>query len=190
MFAMAVDLDGRDVIVVGAGRLGAHKAEQLLEANARVTVIALEVLAPLPAGIASLVVRGYRPGDLAGAFLVVSATGDPLVNNLIVAEATDRGLLINVVDDPTRSNFYFTAVHRDGDVVVSVSTSGASPALAQWIRTTVANVLPTNLASVAARLRAERAVVHAQGKSTEGYPWAARVRAVIDDVETESSRNE
>jgi siroheme synthase-like protein len=159
-----------------------HKVAQLLEAGARVTVISDAVLATLPEGIESLFLRRYEPGDLAGALLVVSATGDPEVNDLIVSEANQRNVLLNVVDDLARSTFYFTAVHRDGDVIVSVSTGGASPALAQWVRNTAAKALPRNLASVARQLRAERSALHEAGESTEDRPWMRRVEELTDEL--------
>jgi siroheme synthase-like protein len=182
MFPLVVDLKGRHVVVVGAGKVGAHKSAQLVAAGARVTVIADAVLAPLCDGVEEVVMRPYRRGDLCAAFLAVAATGDGDVNDVIVEEARERNILLNVVDDAERSNFYFTAVHRDGDVMVSVSTEGSSPALAQWVRNAVAAALPRNLGVVARRLRAERAALHARGASSENRPWAARVEALIDEL--------
>ena len=179
MFPLVADLSGRLVVVVGAGTVGTHKALQLLECGARVTIISESVLAPLPEGVDTHLARRYQYGDLAGALLVVAATGDAHVNDEIVREATERNLLLNVVDDLERSNFFFTAVHRDGDVVVSVSTSGASPALAQWVRATVARVLPNNLADVAQQLHEERRAYHERGESTEGRPWMQRVAELL-----------
>lgn len=190
MFPLVVDLRHRRVLVIGAGRVGAQKINQLLNAGATVSVITEEVCAPLAPEIASLVVRPYQRGDLAGAFLVVSAMGDSQVNDLIVAEAFELNILLNVVDDAARSNFFFTAVHRDGDVVVSVSTQGASPALAQWVRNVVAVTLPKNLASVARRLRAERDAIHGNEKSTENLEWMRRVQELIDEDEDVKSANE
>jgi siroheme synthase-like protein len=182
MFPLVVDLRGRRVVVVGAGEVGSHKSAQLLAAGARVTVISDAVLAQLPDGIEAVVVRPYRRGDLEGAFLAVGATGDRDVNDLLVEEADELSILLNVVDDLARSNFFFTAVHRDGDVLVSVSTEGSSPALAQWIRNAVGAALPRNLGAVAIRLRAERRALHAAGQSSENRPWAARVEALIDEL--------
>ena len=190
MFPLVVDLRSRRVLVIGAGRVGAQKINQLLNAGATVSVITDEVSAPLAPEIASLVVRPYQRGDLAGAFLVVSATGDSQVNDLIVAEALELNVLLNVVDDAARSNFFFTAVHRDGDVVVSVSTQGASPALAQWVRNVVAVTLPKNLASVARRLRAERDALHGDEKSTENLEWMRRVQELIDQDDEVKSSND
>ncbi len=180
MFPLVVDLRNRRVVVIGAGRVSAQKVAQLLAAGARITVITEEVLVPVSSEIESLVLRPYEYGDLDGAFLAVSATGNKEVDDRIVTEAGERNILLNVVDDAVRSNFFFTAVHRDGDVVVSVSTEGASPALAQWVRDVVATVLPKNLAVVAQRLRAERHALHSSGQSTENLAWMARVEELIN----------
>jgi len=181
MLPLALDLSGRDVLVIGMGRLGAHKATQLLEAGARVHVITDVVLVPVPEGVSSLRVRPYQPGDLRGYFLVVSATANGPVNDQIVAEAEENHILLNVVDDPSRCSFYFTSVHRDGDVIVSVSSSGASPSLAQWVRRRIQELLPAGLAHVASTLREERAALHAQGISTE-RDWSQRVQELTRDL--------
>ena len=171
MLPVALNLTGRPVTVIGAGTVGARKIAQLLEVGAVVTVIAEALRAPLPSGLATVRVRRYQPGDLAGAILVVAATGDPAVDDQIVAEAAARGQLLNVVDDPSRCSFYFTALHRDGDVVVAVSTSGSSPALASWVRDRIAASLPSGLGSLARQLAVLREARHRDGASTEGLAW-------------------
>lgn len=168
------------MLVVGAGRIGVGKAQLLIDAGARVRIITSEWLAAPPEGVDSIEQRPYRAGDLRGHLLVVSATGDADVNDLIVAEARTEGIWLNVVDDPERSDFFFTAVHRDGDVVVSVSTSGASPALAQELRSMIRRLLPSNLAHTAERLRADRTAVHESGASSEGIDWRPRIRQLLE----------
>jgi precorrin-2 dehydrogenase / sirohydrochlorin ferrochelatase len=180
---LALELTGKDVLVIGAGRIGAGKAALLVDAGARVTMISRDVLAELPRGLTTLVQRDYRDGDLAGYALVVSATGDAAVNDRVVIEARRANIWLNVVDDPERSDYFFTAVHRAGDVTVSVSTEGASPALAQVLRSMIAEGLPDNLAEVAEQLRLERATFHADGSSTEGIDWRARIRELLGDPE-------
>jgi len=178
MLPLAVDVVGRDVLIVGMGRVGSHKARLLIEAGARVHVITDVALVPSPEGVTSMQLRPYQPGDVAGYFLVVSATANDEVNDLIVADAVANNTLLNVVDDPRRCNFYFTSVHRDGDVIVSVSTSGASPSLAQWIRRRVQELLPAGLGQVASALRQERAALHERGESTE-LDWSSRVASLV-----------
>ena len=181
MLPLAFDLEGRDVLVVGFGRVGAHKAGLLIDAGARVHVITREALVDPPTTLASVSLREYRPGDLAGHALVVSATGDGETNDLIVAEARSRGVPLNVVDDPSRCSVYFTSVARDGDVVVSVSTSGSAPALAQWVRRRLEAALPPGIGRVARTLRAERDAMHAHGLSTE-VDWTARIEELLGDA--------
>lgn len=181
MLPLAFSLDGLDVLVVGAGVIGARKAAQLIEAGARVSVIAEEVRVNLPDGVASVEQRRYRRGDLEGFYLIVSATGDPATNDLIVAEAREARLWLNVVDDPDRSSFYFMALHRQGDVTVAVSTAGAAPALAQAVRSLIAERLPSNLAEVADTLREERRTLHESGATTENLDWRARIDELLGE---------
>ena len=181
MLPLALKLTGKDVLVIGAGRVGTGKAGLLVDAGASVTIITRDVLAELPRGLTSLEEREYRDGDLRGYALVVSATGDAATNDRVVDEARRESIWLNVVDDPQRSDFYFTAVHRAGDVTVSVSTEGASPALAQEVRSMIARSLPDNLADVAQTLRRERDDLHDRGTSTEGIDWRPRIRELLDD---------
>ena len=180
MLHLATNVEGQPVLVIGAGAIAAHKSGLLVDAGALVDVIAAELLAPLPEGVRSVEVRPYHPGDLDGYFLVVSATGSTETNDQIVAEAEHRRIWLNVVDDPERSNFYFAATHRSGEVVVSVSTEGGSPALGQILRDRIAASLPENLDEVVARLRVERRAMHARGQSTEGFDWVPQILAMLD----------
>lgn len=179
MLPLALRLDDRPVLVVGAGRIGAQKAAQLVAAGARVSVVSEEIKGVLPDGLAHVTERRFRPSDVTGYRLVIAATGDPDVNDVVVAAAESAGVWLNVVDDPERSSFYFMALHRDGDVCLAVTTGGASPALAQEVRSLAAASLPRNLAAVALALRAERRALHVAGASTEGLDWRRRVRELL-----------
>ena len=133
-----VKLSGRQCLVVGAGSVGAAKIAALLEAGARVTVVApeanLEVRELAAAGKLRWRPRPFRPLDLDGQFLVIAATPAREVNHAVFAEAQTRGILCNAVDDPPNCDFYFSAVVRRGDLQVAVSTAGESPAVAQMLR--------------------------------------------------------
>jgi siroheme synthase-like protein len=183
---LAFKLDGVEVLVLGAGVIGARKASQLIEAGARVTIISENVLVPLPEGVVRFEERRYVRGDLRGFSLVVSATGDTSVNDVVVEEAREERLWLNVVDDPERSSFYFMALHRQGDVTIAVSTAGAAPALAQEVRTLVANTLPQNLDRVASMLRDERRMLHDEGASTEAIDWRPRIRELLSAKDDEA----
>lgn len=178
---LALEVRDREVLVIGAGRLGAQKATQLLECGAVVDVIALEVLTPIPDGVRSLSIRGVRPTDVLEYWLVVAATGDASVNDEIVAVAHEHRVWLNVVDDPERSSLYFMALARTGDVTVAVGTEGASPALARHLRDLLAAALPKATASAARHLRNLRSQIHASGRSTFALDWGSTIASLLDE---------
>ena len=146
LFPMFLKLTARPVVVVGAGAIAESKIKSLLEAEAQVTVIAPEALPRVrkwdEGGDIVWVQREYREGDLAGAFLAVAATATPEVNRAVFAEAQERGVLVNAVDDPPFCDFYFPSVVRRGELQIAISTAGESPALAQRLRKEINAALP------------------------------------------------
>jgi siroheme synthase-like protein len=155
-YMTCLDLERRNVLVVGGGRVGVEKAEGLLECGAHVTVVAPEIESALERDDVELVRRGYRATDLDGRFLVVAATSSETVNRSVFADAEARGMLCNVVDVPELCSFILPAVHRVDPIAVAISTGGASPALAQRLRDDVAALVGPQHAELAAELRALR----------------------------------
>jgi len=143
-------VSGRRCVVVGGGSVAARKAEALAAAGAELVVVAPRVstaIRSLPA--VTVVEREYEGGDLEGAWLAVAATDDPEVNRRVHAEGEAARVWVNAVDDPPACSFTLPAVVRQGPVVVAVSTSGHSPALAAWIREKVAEQLGPEVALLA-----------------------------------------
>ena len=136
-YPINIDLRDRSVVIVGGGKVAARKARRLLLAGARVTVVAPRLEPSLAALAAKGRVRhqerGYRPGDLSGALLAFAATDDPQLNLLVAEEAKERGILADVVDAPRKSGFTTPAVLERGDLLITVSTGGASPVLSRQI---------------------------------------------------------
>ena len=152
-YMACIDLEGRDVLVVGGGRVAVEKVEGLLACGARVTVVAPEIAAELARPDVTLRRRAYVTADLDGRFLVVAATSTTPVNRRVFADAEARGLLCNVVDVPELCSFILPAVHRVDPIAVAISTGGASPALAQRLRDDIARVVRPEHATLARRLR-------------------------------------
>ncbi|MCZ2156180.1 MAG: bifunctional precorrin-2 dehydrogenase/sirohydrochlorin ferrochelatase [Bryobacterales bacterium] len=136
-FPVLLNLEGRRCLVIGGGLAAAEKALGLSAAGARVTVLASSIVEELGEAVmlghVVWVRRDYRPGDLDGYFLVVATTGSEQ-NEAIFVEAEERGVLMNALDDPRHCRFIFPSVHRQGDLVLAVSTSGVAPALAVRLR--------------------------------------------------------
>jgi siroheme synthase-like protein len=155
-YMACLDVAGRDCLVVGGGSVGLEKAHGLLDCGARVTVVAPEIVSELRELPVSLVERRYRSSDLGGRFLVMAATADPEVNRRVFVDAERRSLLCNVADAPDLCTFILPAVHRQDPIAIAVTTSGASPALAQRIRGEVAARYGPEYAELARSLRARR----------------------------------
>jgi precorrin-2 dehydrogenase / sirohydrochlorin ferrochelatase len=138
LFPVFIKLEHRPCLVVGAGEIAKAKIASLLEAGARVLVVAPDAAAEVRTLAASNRItwkrRKYQGSDLDGAFLVIAATSDGAVNHSVFAQARRRGILCNAVDDPPNCDFYFPAVVRRGDLQVAISTTGQSPAFAQKLR--------------------------------------------------------
>jgi uroporphyrin-III C-methyltransferase/precorrin-2 dehydrogenase/sirohydrochlorin ferrochelatase len=139
-YPIDLDITGRRVVVVGGGRVAVRRARTLLAAGAEVTVIAPQVepeLADLPLAVRR---RGYRDGDLEGAWLVHAATGDPAVNGAVAMEAERCRIWCVRADNALLSRAWAPAVTRHGDVTVAV-TAGGDPRRAQRLRAAISLAL-------------------------------------------------
>lgn len=160
-YPIFLDLRGRPCVVVGGGQVAERKVKALLRAGASVHVIS-PVVTPRLALLAAkkkigLTPRTYRKGDLnAGGknvatftrhqtslvkgaerqapLLVFAATDDPEVQRAIRRDAEEAGELLNAADDAPHSDFIVPASFAQGELLVAISTSGASPALARRLR--------------------------------------------------------
>src|SRR5207248_2262854 len=130
---------GRPVLVVGDGAVADRKAALMADAGAVVT---------------RLSAADYQPGDADGHRLVLVA-GDHDANAAVFEDAEASGVWCNAADDPEHCSMLFPAVVRRGPVTVAVSTGGASPALASWLRVELERVVGPEFADVALRLAEE-----------------------------------
>lgn len=137
-YPVSLDVVGRRCVVVGGGPLAAQKADGLLWAGAEVVVITAVPSPPVhqhhAAGRIELIVRCFRAGDLAGAFLAIATGEDPVGNTEVAAEAQRERVLFNALDDVAHCDFAAVAVVRRGELRLAVSTGGKAPALARRVR--------------------------------------------------------
>jgi siroheme synthase-like protein len=166
-YPVFLDLNGRAALVVGAGDVARGKIEALRRAGAKVTVVAPRVTDAVQrlaeSGEITLVARPCRCEDVRGFHIVIAATEDTQVNRRVAADARLAGVLVNVVDDPRESSFIAPAVLERGNLQIAVSTSGASPAFAVFLRDRLAAEIGPEyglaleiLARVRSRLREEQ----------------------------------
>jgi precorrin-2 dehydrogenase len=137
-YVACLDLTGRACIVVGEGAMAREKVDGLAATGAVVTTLAPD---------------DYTASVLDGVWLVVAATSDDELNRRIYADANERRIFCNVADVPELCSFILPALHRRGPITVAVSTAGASPALAQWLRDRFAGQIGPEHEQLAVELR-------------------------------------
>jgi len=142
LMPLFLDLEGRDVLVVGAGEVAARKIDELVTAKARVRVVAPRVHEAIDASAVSIHARGFEERDVEGTWLVIAATNDDGVQRA-VAEACQKARVFCVaVDDPKNASAYGGGVVRRGPTTIAISTSGEAPALARLLREIIEEMLP------------------------------------------------
>src|SRR4051812_48389723 len=126
-YPVFLELHGRPVLVVGAGKVALRKTKGLVDAGAVVTVIAPECLPDFEDLPVRILRRPFRPSDLVDAVLVFAATNDRSVNHRVGVVARRRGIWANIADSAPECDFVVPARVERGDVHIAISTGGTSP---------------------------------------------------------------
>lgn len=159
-YSIGLAVAGRKAVIVGGGQVARRKAATLRECDAVVVVVSPAICPGLARmkGVAC-VVRAYRKTDLRGACLVIAATDSRAVNRRVHDDAMAAGIPVNVVDQPEESSFIVPATARRGDITVTVSTGGGSPALARGLRIALEDEVLPPFAEQLALLKTMRPLV-------------------------------
>ena len=174
-YPVFLDIHGLRCLVVGGGPVAYRKAKTLLEHGAAVTVVSPD-LCPEMKNLARdtnvrAVLGEYDAGNLRGVFLAIAATDDARVNRRVAAEARERAVLVNVVDDLESSGFIAPSYLRRGDVTIAISTGGASPALARRIRIKLEAEFGPEYAPLASLLHQIRTELKGEEVTVTGDAW-------------------
>ena len=146
-FPFMIELNNERCLIAGGGTVAYRKVCSMLEFGAVVTVVSPEFCPELlelaermcvsdkySSGHLTLVKRCVKPQDIDGSFVVIMATDDEKVNHDMAELCRQQRILVNVVDVKSDCGFYFPAIIKDKEVVISVSTGGQSPVLAGTIK--------------------------------------------------------
>lgn len=172
-YPINLNIAGQPCLVVGGGGVGSRKVNGLLACHAQVTVVSkaaddrIHTLAE--AKRIRFYCRGYRSQDLEAVLLVIGATNDTALNQRIYADAQKRGILCNIADQPALCNFILPAVVRRGDLLITASTSGQSPALAKRLRKELASAYGEEYAEFLALMGAIRKKLLATAHAPEAH---------------------
>src|SRR6185369_2554167 len=137
-YPIYLDIEERNVVIIGGGNVCARKAETMMKYGARVTVVSPELTDEIEqwARDGSLAIRrkAYESSDLDGAHIVIASTDDQSVNEQIAADCRARRIPVNVGDVTPLCEFIVPAIIEKGSIQIAVSTGGKSPALARTLK--------------------------------------------------------
>ena len=137
-YPIFLDIRYKKCVIVGGGEVAARKAERLLDCGAKVFVISPKLSPVLAAlkekNIICHIAAVYSANLIHGAALVIGATDDEKTNAQISLDARNKGIPVNIVDDPQKCDFILPSVIQRGDLAITIGTGGKSPALARHLR--------------------------------------------------------
>jgi precorrin-2 dehydrogenase / sirohydrochlorin ferrochelatase len=137
-YPIYLDIENRNVIIIGGGNVCARKAETMMKYGARVTVVSPEFTGEIEGwareGCLALKRKTYDASDLEDANIVIASTDDQRVNEQIAADCRARRIPVNVVDVTPLCEFIVPAIIESGSIQIAVSTGGKSPALARTLK--------------------------------------------------------
>jgi precorrin-2 dehydrogenase/sirohydrochlorin ferrochelatase len=182
-YPVFLDIAGKPAVVIGGGQVALRKTAGLLDAGAQVTVVSpslhpdLEAL--VAAGRVGHIAREYTPGDLDGHVLAIVCTDDRSLNAAVAREGKRRRVWVNTVDDPANCDFIMPSIIRRGDIIVAVSTSAGSPAMARKLREDLQEFLSEEYALMLDLVAEVRRELRERGVSVEPDVWNAALDAEV-----------
>lgn len=158
LFPMFVDLNDRDVLVIGAGEIALRKIEQLIKFSPALTVIAPDIHDEIRAMEypMAIIERGYDLNDLEGRFLVIGALDDLSEQEKIYHYCVEAKIPVNCVDSPALCSFIFPALIVEGDLCVGINTAGRAPAVSSALRQYLTKLIPPKLGELIDHVHAIR----------------------------------
>jgi len=143
---LPVVLHNPKILLIGGGPVALQKAQVMRRNAIGFDVIALEAGEAMRALVPQTQLRPVCAEDVRDYNIIIDATGNEAVTAMLVEQKHTRPFMLNVVDVPELCDFFFAALIEHGPIKIAVSSSGASPAIAQAIRDKIARMLPASLA--------------------------------------------
>ncbi len=165
LYPVMLRLHGKRTVVIGGGAVALRKIKDLLECGAAVEVIASSIdpsiveLGALYRENLKISNRKFKKDDLAGAHIAFTATDDKDTNRAVSEEAQKRNIFVNSADDPENCTFFVPSWSDIEGVIVAVSTSGVSPALAARLRRKMEGMVPDKIGNTLSALENTRSLL-------------------------------
>ena len=140
-FPFYIDIENKNILVVGGGTVALRKIEKLLPFKPSITVVSPKISTEILRLNVNTINREFADGDLENVFCVISATDDEQVNAHIFELCKEKNILVNTVDDKEKCGFIFPALVQKNSVTVGITTSGKSPIYAKYLKEQFLNML-------------------------------------------------
>ena len=172
-YLIAWRLEGKRVVIVGGGDIGEGKLETLLRSGADLVVIdpnpTPRILDLAAAGHTTLRLRKAKRRDFIGAAFVISATGNSSTNEWVSKWARRAGAIVNAVDDPSLCDVTIPAIVERGPATIAITTNGATPAGARFLREELSRDLPQDIGELLEHATIARETLRSSGQYRYDY---------------------
>lgn len=166
-FPFYIDIEKKDILVVGGGAVALRKVEKLLPFNPVITVVSPEICNEIVKLGVKTVKRVFADSDLDGMFCVISATNNSQVNEHIYRLCSAKNIPVNTVDDKERCTFIFPALVKENGITAGITTSGKSPVYAKYVKEQLIHLLENINADTVEVLWKYRAAIKASINNEE-----------------------
>ena len=149
LYPIFLKLDNKKVLIIGGGLIALQKLKGLLNTEAKITIIAPHIIDDIKDARGEFpnirkiefIERDYAYGDELSAFMVIAATDNPEINNMIATRCRDQMILANSVDQPEFCDFYVPSIIESGSIKVAISTNGKAPSVARKLREDLSSLI-------------------------------------------------
>lgn len=185
-FPLCINLENKSFVVVGSGRIAMRKLAAIRQFTDKIKIITKDhIKEDLYDGI-KIQRKTFDEDDLEGADFVITATGCPAQDEAVVAICKSRDIPVNAADDRDECDFFLPGIIKRGDLVVSVSTTGKSPAYSRYLREQIEDMLPDNIEAILDILGDLRkklpSKVDSQQERSRIYKYVMLMLLKLDDI--------
>jgi siroheme synthase-like protein len=174
-YPILLNIKGKRCVVIGGGKVALRKVKMLLKCGGNIMVISPkphpDIIRLSKKKALRLTRRDYEARDIRKAAVVIACTDVKEVNRKVADDAKKARVLVNVADDAEPSDFILPSFFRRGDLLVAVSTSGVSPALARRIRTKLEKDFGEEYASLLSLIGEVRSTLKREGYIVDAEAW-------------------
>jgi len=156
MGTLPILLKEPSILLIGGGKVALHKAKILIKNGINFTIIATQFSPDFEHIAVSKRRKSLEKSDLDKWHIIIDATGNPSVTELVLQQKKHHNILFNCVDQPELCDFYFCSLLNYGSLKIAVSTGGDSPTIGQVVRDEIAEIIPSEIEDLLKKKRKER----------------------------------